>query len=67
MTHMAEPQIQRVEPIAMENYFHSLKSNQETPNILLTVSLLETSDYSVLRFFSFIEYLLSLSLLSFSH
>ena len=44
MTHMAEPAIQRVEPIAMENYFHSLKSNQETPNILLTVSLLETSD-----------------------
>ena len=67
MTHMAEPQIQRVEPRAMENYFHSLKSNQETPNILLTVSLLETSDYSVLCFFSFIEYLLSLSLLSFSH
>ena len=54
MTHMAEPQIQRVEPRAMENYFHSLKSNQETPNILLTVSLLETSDYSVLCFFSFI-------------
>ena len=67
MTHMAETAIQRIEPIAMENYFHSLKSNQETPNILLTVSLLETSDYSVLFFFSFIEYLLSSSYLLFTH